>query len=137
MSNEKYLGSILLYCGQGASDKEYKFELHQSPTGTYELIAKYGRRGRLSNTTDLGVFNNTIEAMVDLRKSIAAKLKKGYAITHVHDRPFLLGGLDEAMILFARGIDAFRELGVAPPALQIKAVEVVVTVNEGQFAPIW
>jgi hypothetical protein len=137
MSNEKCLGSLLLHCNQDGSDKEYKFQLLESPIGAYELIAMYGRRDRLRNRRSLGNFFNTNEVMVEFKKLVAAKLKKGYEITRVHDRPFLLNRLDEAMVIFEKGMYAYDELGVAPPALQIKAVEVVVTFNEGQLSPVW
>lgn len=132
--SEIIIGTVLLYCGQGSSNKEYQVEVYRDPadpTATKKLRGKYGPAGKLSQSKEYGNYS-----LSEARKLITSKTAKSYEITRVNSKPFTSGSLADCMILLDNGND-WNATSTAQPTPKVKAREVEVTFDEGQCAPIW
>jgi hypothetical protein len=98
----------------------------------YDLSA---RRNRDSGFVGYGIVDSLSELQVRLKQMIVDKQAVGYKIKYVNGARFasgsLEGSLEHALVFF---FDAVKRL---PLRRRIEAVEVVVTVNAGEWAPIW
>ena len=131
----KTIGTLLLRCQNNRSDKEYLIELSEESldgiTATRQLRSKYGKTGKLHISGILGDYTSTL-----LGKTVDSKLKKGYEIVQVNSRPFTSGIVSDAINIMTAQI-AFNHTSTAQPAQRIRAIEVEVTFDEGQCAPVW
>ena len=129
------VGSILLACGMLNSRKEFLIEIRRDPNSglsTSKTIAtKHGQIGKLREGSSYGTYSP-----VALTKLLKSKLAKSFEITRVNGFPFVIGGLDVAVELVENGND-WNATCTAQPTRMIRPVEVHVTVNVGQAAPIW
>jgi hypothetical protein len=127
------IGSILLNCSSGSSNKDYKLEIERDDDlgGARTIIARYGPKGKLTQLKNYGAFTS-----FKLQKMIVEKQRKGYEIVSVNGRPYPRADVEEAIRLMV-GDTSWSETQTAQPNPQIKPVEVTVTFEAGQIAPVW
>mgnify|MGYP000090036752 CR=1 FL=1 len=127
------IGSILLNCSVGSSNKDYSLSIDRDDDlgGARTIIARYGPRGRLTQVKNYGPFTAS-----KLEKMIADKMKKGYEIQSVNGRPYPRADIREAVSLMV-GDSSWSQTETAQPNPTIKPVEVQVTFERGQIAPVW
>lgn len=127
------IGSILLNCSMGSSNKDYSLVLERDDDlgGARTIMARYGPRGRLTQVKNYGPYT-----AAKLEKMIADKLKKGYEIETVNGRPYPRGDLHEAVRLMV-GDAVWSQTETAQPNPTIAPIPVQVTFETGQIAPVW
>lgn len=130
---QEVVGSILLACRGGGSNKEYLVEITEdfALNSAKQMSAKYGPSGKLSGHKEYGPYTG-----VAARKLIESKLKKGYQIERVNGKPFPSGNVVEAINLM-NGQMQWGNISTAQPEPALRPREVKVTFDVGQVAPIW
>lgn len=121
-------------CTDGMHNKDYALEVYRDlddVNGTVMMRCKYGPAGRLRSSKEYGAF--TIR---DAEKHLKTKIAKGYEILEVNDKPFTSGNLLDALLVIKDG-NGWESTSTSQPEPKIRAVEVTVTFDPGQFAPIW
>lgn len=129
------IGSILLYCGVGRSDKEFLIQITNnplSPIGQQMFInSHHGPAGKVHQGKDYGLYNANV-----LKKLLADKVAKGYEIRSVNNKPFTSGIQADALLLMSNHGN-WNETATAQPTPPPKIRVVEVTFDVGQTAPIW
>jgi PDZ domain-containing secreted protein len=130
---QEVVGSILLACRSGRSNKEYLIEVLEDfdQNTAKQMVARYGPSGRLGGLKEYGSYSSN-----DANKLIESKLKKGYQIERVNGKPFTSGNYVEAIHLM-NGQMRWGDISTAQPDLKFKPREVNVTFTVGQVAPVW
>lgn len=131
----RVVGSILLHCNLGKSNKEFFVEIVKTPTDSQPSLmsihTQHGPVGKLRQGKDYGT-----HTWVSLNILLKAKLAKSYEIVAVNGKPFTSGNLLDAQRLMEHSND-WESVSTAQPVQKVKIREVPVTFDVGQFAPIW
>lgn len=129
------VGTIMLYCGVGSSNKEFLIEICADLSGgtnlSKSISTKYGPAGKLRQGKNYGLYQ-----WLNLNKLLDEKIAKGYEIIAVNGMPFTSGSIRDAQRLMENGND-WSQLKTAQPTPIVKPKEVLVTFDIGQLAPIW
>lgn len=129
---ELITGSVLLYCNRGSSNKEYLIEVYRDTdaTDTNQYRGRYGPRGALRGLKEYGSYSRNA-----VRSLIESKQAKSYEIISVNGKPFTSGSVHDALLVIDQG--GWDSVSTNQPPRKIRPVDVVVTFNPGQFAPVW
>lgn len=82
----------------GSSHKEYNIIITQKLNGLYDLKSHYGRIGGNQTHRDIKLGVNLTQAMIEYKKVLRAKQKKGYNIITQEDASRFTMGYVEALI---------------------------------------
>lgn len=70
--------SKTLHCIEGTSDKVYQIVLESNPNGTFNVLARWGRRGSTLQEQVKKKGVSVPSAMLTMENLLSAKRKKGY-----------------------------------------------------------
>ena len=129
------VGTILLYCNSGRSNKEFLIDICTDWSGSIipvtSILTSHGPAGKLRRGKNYGSYN-----LSNLNKLLSSKIAKSYEIISVNGKPFTSGSIQDAQRLIENGND-WNQLKTAQPVPILKPMEVLVTFDIGQLAPIW